>query len=148
MATEVMSVIRRPSDEYRQKRPTDSARSEKRSMTESQKPPKGAGFTGLDSHLAIDEVEMLATDHDAGGAQKMPLRQGPARRHVNQNTSERENIRMNPEPDARGDDQPEREVTRLADSASKRHGSGGEHAGVAAGRRFSTTVDRLKHRAS
>ena len=78
-------------------------------MTESQKPPNSLAFAGLGGDLAVDEIEDVGDDHDDAGRQEVALRQRPSGRDVDQHAGERENIRMNPEPDARGDDEPERD---------------------------------------
>ena len=52
---------------------------------------------------------------------KLPIASAQPAAMLMSDARERENIRMDPEPDADGDDQPQREVERFADGAREGH---------------------------
>ena len=61
-------------------------------------------------------------DHDgAGGDEARPAASSQPAGDVDEDAGEREKIWMNPETDARGDDEPQREVEHGADGASESH---------------------------
>ena len=99
----------------------NSAMSEKRSMTESQKPPNLLIRPGLGRDLAVDEVEDVGDDHDDAGGDELPAGQVHRRPRVDEHADEREDVRVDPERHARGDDRAQREHADLADEPGKRH---------------------------
>ena len=93
--------------------PTESARSENRSMTESQKPPNSLTSPVSTATLPSMKSKMLATIMITPADRKWPMRERPAGGDVDEHAGERENIRMDPKPDARGDDESQRESCTL-----------------------------------
>ena len=79
----------------------NSEMSEKRSITESQKPPNVARPIAVSrGDLAVDEIEDVRDDHDEAGEHEAPERQRPGRGDVDQHADERQNIGMDPQRDA------------------------------------------------
>ena len=76
---------------------------------------------GLERNLAVDEVEDVGDDHDEPGPDEVPageVNRGPA---VDQAADEGEDVRMDPETDAYGDDRAQRKHADAPDQAGKRH---------------------------
>ena len=68
----------------------NSEMSEKRSMTESQKPPNALTALRLVRDLAVDEVEDVGDDHDHAGGDELAERQRPGGRDVDEDADERQ----------------------------------------------------------
>ena len=66
--------------------------SEKRSMTESQKPPNALTAFELARDLAVDEVEDVGDDHDHAGGDEAAEAERPGRRDVDEHADERQDV--------------------------------------------------------
>ena len=117
-------------------------------MTESQKPPNALASPVSVATLPSMKSKMLATIMIAPAVRKCPCARAHPAPHVDQDAGERENIRMDPEPNAGGDDEPQRKVARPADGACEGHGSRGSGGGPGDVVLPGWPTVRLKHRAS
>ena len=98
-----------------------SEMSEKRSMTESQKPPNSLTAFSSKRHLAVDEVEDVGDDHDDAGGDELAERQRPGGGDVDDHADEREDVGVDPQPYAGVDDHPQREHADRADEPGEGH---------------------------
>ena len=101
----------------------NSEMSEKRSMTESQKPPKALTACEFVGDLTVDEVEDVRDHHDHAGGDELAQRQRPGGRDVDEDADEREHVGMDPQPHAGVDDHPQRKHADLADEPGDGHES-------------------------
>jgi hypothetical protein len=98
----------------------NSRMSEKRSIAEL------AHQAGLERDLAVDEVEDVGDDHDEAGPDEVPVGEVDRRPAVDQDADEREDVRMDSEGDACGDDRAQRKHADAPDQAGKRHTERGQ----------------------
>ena len=98
-----------------------SARSEKRSSVESQNAPNSRLLAGDVRDLAVDEVEDVGDDHDDAGQHEPIDGQRPGGDDVDEDADERQDVGVDAERDAGGDDRAQREHADGADRAGKGH---------------------------
>ena len=115
--------------------------SEKRSITESQKPPNR--LTALSSlrHLAVDEVEDVGDDHDDAGQHEPAERERPAAATLMRTPMSVRMFGWMRERHAGRDDEPQREHADGADGAGERHWRSVE-------RPFGVATERSAHSSS
>src|SRR3954453_9011523 len=84
-------------------------------------PAELADRAELDSYLAVDEVENVCDDHHDAGRHEAAERELPGGGRVDEDLGEGENVRVNPEGNARLDDRAQREHTDPADEPGEGH---------------------------
>ena len=83
-----------------------------------------ADLAELDGDLAVDEVEDVGDDHDYAGGDETIVRQLVGGQRVDHDADEGEDVGMDPERHARGDDGAKRKHADAADESGEGHVTG------------------------